>query len=488
MNLSSESNFAGRIVRRLGAASQLTDAATGLRIPAAQVPGLIVGAAAGFLSTGLQPGEPVLISCGLNSCSAFAYLGAMYAGLVPVPIEERSFQISGQSLFLKTRARAVWMGEDSQCTWTKEVGATCFKGFFPPCSSNLLSPAPRAGSDLAALMPTSGSTGAPRLVKVTHANLVSNTEAIIRSQSLGCHECAMLILPVSYCFGASVLHTHLYQGGAVVFDSRIMFPDKVLNAINTHGCTTFAGVPMVFKILAKRSSIRSIPLPGLKRFLQAGGALDADTIQAIRRMVPSVHFYVMYGQTEATSRISCLPPERLDEKIGSAGLPLDNLEIRIADEMGRELPRMSTGEIWVRGPSICPGYFEDPQETERKFSGGWLRTEDLGCLDPEGFLWINGRKSDFMKIRGVRLSCAEVEAHVGATLGVSECAAISVPHSEAGEALALYVVPEIETRGLEERVRQSLPPHWTCVAIHLVAALPRTSNGKVARFKLRNPA
>lgn len=484
MSVSSELNFAGRLVERLGPESHLTDSATGVSISATEVPGLIAGAAAGFLSIALKPGEPILISCGLNSYSTLAYLGAMYAGLVPVPIEERSFQNSGQSLYLKTGAKAVWMGEETQCTWAKEVGATCFKGLFPSCSPNLLGPTPRAGSDLAALMPTSGSTGAPRLVKVTHANLLANTEAIIRSQSLRDHECAMLILPVSYCFGASVLHTHLYQGGAVVFDPRFMFPDKVLRAIKTHECTTFAGVPTVYAMLTKRSSIGSISLPCLKRLLQAGGALDTGTVQQMRDLVPSARFYVMYGQTEATARISCLPPDRLDEKMGSAGLPLDNLRVCIVDEMGRELPRTQTGEIWVSGPSVSPGYFNDPEETERKFPNGWLKTGDIGCLDEDGYLWIKGRKSQFMKIRGTRVSYAEIEAQVSAMPGVFECAAASVPHAEAGEALVLYLVPENGATDLPERVRLSLPPHWTCIAIHVVAALPRTSNGKIARFML----
>lgn len=488
MSRSSESNFAGLLVRRLGASSRLADAATGFEISAAELPRLIVGAAAGFQSAGLQPGERAIISCGLNPHSTVAYLGAMFAGLVPVPIEDRSFQSSGESLYLKTRAKAVWTGEESHCSWAEQTGAKYFKGLWPESPRDSLPPVPRNTDDLAALMPTSGSTGSSRLVQVTHANLLANTEAIVRSQSLGNDECAMLILPLSYCFGASVLHTHLYQGGGIVFDSRFMFPDKVLRAINTYGCTTFAGVPTVYSILTKRSSIRTIPLPGLKRFLQAGGALDSGAIQTIRDIVPSARFFVMYGQTEATARISCLPPDRLNEKAGSAGLPLDNLQIRIVDESGRDVPQTQTGEIWVKGPSICPGYFEDPEETKRKFCDGWLRTQDLGCLDRDGYLWVKGRKSDFMKIRGVRISYAEVEARVSATPGVSECAAVSVPHPEAGEALTLYLVSENGATGLEDRVRQSLPPHWTCVAIHFVPTLPRTSNGKIARFLLRSPA
>lgn len=488
MSPSVESNFAGRLVRRLGGGSYLIDAATGVKISAGEIPALVVGMAAGFLSVGLRPGDTILIRCSLTPPSTLAYLGAMYAGLVPIPIDDRVFQSSGKSLCSKTRARAVWTESESQCAWDMEAGAKYLCGLFPARPHDSLAPTPRAGDDLAALMPTSGSTGTPRLVRVTHGNLIANTEAIIRSQSLGSDECAMLILPLSYCFGASVIHTHLYQGGGVVFDSRFMFPDKVLRAISTFGCTTFAGVPMVYAILTGRSSLRSIPLPGLKRFLQAGGALDARTLQTMREVVPSAQFFVMYGQTEGTARISCLPADRLHEKFGSAGLPLDNLEVRIVDEAGLEVPKGQVGEIWVKGPSICPGYFEDPQETEQKFSNGWLKTGDLACFDENDYLWIKGRKGDFMKIRGVRVSFAEVEACVGAMPGVSECAAASVTHPEAGEALALFLVAENGATDLSERVRQSLPVHWTCVAVHVVPTLPRTSNGKLARSLLKVPA
>jgi len=488
VNESPESNFAGRLVRRLGPSSQLIDAASGEIISGAEIGRLIVGAAAGFLSGGLRPGNVVLIGCGLNPGSTLAYLGAMYAGLVPIPLEDRAFHTSGPSLCSKTGARAVWIGQASQCAWATQAGVLHFAGRFDTCANNMLAPAPRAETDLAALMPTSGSTGAPRLVRVTHANLTANTEAIIRSQYLGADELAMLILPLSYCFGASVIHTHLFQGGGVVFDSRFMFPDKVLRAIHTHACTTFAGVPTVYNILVRRSSIRSIPLPSLRRFLQAGGALSPECIQSMRTIVPTAQFFVMYGQTEATARISCLPLDRCGEKAGSVGPLLDNIVLRIVDENGYELPNGETGEIWVKGPSICDGYFEDAEETERKFCNGWLKTGDLGLLDQDGYLWIKGRKSEFVKIRGIRVAFAEVEARVAATPGVYECAATWVPHPEAGEALALFIVPENGANDVLERVRLAIPPQWTCSAVNLVPELPRNPNGKIARHLLRTMA
>jgi len=291
-------------------------------------------------------------------------------------------------------------------------------------------------------------------------------------------------MPLSYCFGASIVHTHLYQGGGVVFDSRFMFPDKVLRAINTYGCTSFAGVPTVYNILLRRSHLGSIALPSLKRFLQAGGSLRPENVKALRNIVPTAEVFVMYGQTEATARVSCLPPDRLSDKLGSAGVPLDNLVIRIVDDNEQELAHGQTGEIQVSGPSVCAGYLDDPEATQRKFDNGWLKTGDLGLRDEEGYIWIKGRTSEFIKIRGVRVSFAEIEAKVAAIAGVYECAAAAVHHPEAGEALALFVVAGDGLQGIVERVRHALPPQWTCTSVKVVSELPKTANGKIARSQL----
>jgi len=482
---SNEWNFAGRLVRRLGENSHLADAATGQTLRGRDVASSIVGFAAGFLSVGLQAGDRVLISCGLNPASALAYLGAIYGGVVPVPVEDRALATLGELLFAKAHAKAVWTAKRVRCDWAERNGVSQVEGNLDARPGHSLQPAPCEEDDLAALMPTSGSTGVPRLVMVSHRNLIANTEAIVRSQHLGMDERAMLIMPVSYCFGASVMHTHLYQGGGVVFDSRFMFPDKVLHAINTYGCTTFAGVPTVYNILLRRSNLRSIPLLALRRFLQAGGALTTERIREMRDIVPKAEFFVMYGQTEATARISCLPPDRLGEKLGGAGLPLDNLAIRIVDEEGRELPKGQTGEIQVRGPSVCSGYLDDPEATERKFRGGWLKTGDFASRDDEGYLWMKGRMGEFIKIRGLRVSFAEVEAKVGAIPGIHECAATAVAHPEAGEALALFIVADGGVDGVVERVRHALPPQWTYASVNVVAELPKTANGKIARFQLQ---
>ena len=477
-------NFSGRLVERLGEHSFLIDAATGETILPSDLQRLISGFAASLLSSGLKPRDRILVGCRLSPSSSIAYLGAMYAGLVPVPLEESVLVASVADLLKGTGARAVWTERSFRFAGIPETEGLALHGHPAERRADALPPVPCEENDLAVLVATSGSTGSPRFVMVSHGNLTANTEAIVRSQHLSNDERAMLILPLSYCFGASVLHTHLYQGGGVVFDPRFMFPDKVLYAINQYECTTFAGVPTVFNILLRRSNIRSIAMPSLRRFLQAGGPLAPQRVVEMRAAVPKTEFYVMYGQTEATARISCLEPQHLDEKLGSAGCPLDNLKVRIVDEGGKDLPAGQVGEIMVRGPSITLGYLNEPEESLRVFNHAWLRTGDLGHLDTEGYIWIDGRKGTFLKMRGVRVSFAEVEAKVAAVPGVYECVAAAVAHPEAGEALALYIVPEEGAAGVLDQVRRSLPVHWTCQSIQIVSEIPKTASGKVSRASL----
>lgn len=486
MSASSNCNFAARLLERAAGRSALIDAPSGETLAPGNLAVAVAEFASGFLEAGLRVSDRVVLVCDLSSTSALAYLGAMYAGLVPVPVTESTWATSGEATLRKTRAKAVWTRNGLAGEFGDRHQVTQLSGLLN--GPRAVVPAARREDDLAVLMPTSGSTGAPRLVMVSHGNLIANTEAIVRSQGLGQDERAMLILPVSYCFGASVLHTHLYQGGGVVFDSRFMFPDKVLRAITEYGCTTFAGVPTAYNIMLRRSNLRTLPLKSLRRFLQAGGPLPAERVREMRRIVPHADFYVMYGQTEATSRISCLPPARLRDKCGSAGLPLDNVRIRVVAAGGRDAEPGESGVIWAAGKSICRGYLDDPEASAEKFRGGWLVTGDLGYRDEDGFLWILGRTGEFIKMRGVRVSFAEIEARVAALPGVHECAATAVPHAEAGEALALYIVAAGGSQSIVRTIRRCLPPQWICDSVNLVTTLPKTAHGKLARRLLYRTA
>jgi acyl-CoA synthetase (AMP-forming)/AMP-acid ligase II len=477
-------NFAGRLVEQLGPRSHFMDAATGAAIAPAELPASIAGTAAALARAGLKAGDPILIGCSLSPASSLVYLGAIYSGLVAVPVDSRTLSATGPALAAATGAKAVWTDPELRLGWLSGHSLLHLEGQLADKDSKIIPPADRSTSDLAALMATSGSTGVPRFVKVSHGNLIANTEAIARSQDLRDDERAILILPVSYCFGASVLHTHLFRGGGVVFDRRFMFPDKVLRAAADYACTTFAGVPTAYNVLLRRSNLLNIPLPSLRRFLQAGGRMAPAGVAEMRAAVPTAKFYVMYGQTEATARISCMPSDRWESKPGSVGPPLDNVTVRVLDESGREVPTGQIGEIVVSGPSICSGYLNDPEETRRVFTDCGLRTGDLGRVDAEGDLWIEGRIKALVKIRGIRVSLSEVEEKVAAIPGVGECAVSAADHPEAGQALVLFIVPSAGAKLAEAEVRRALPAHWAIDSVRMVSELPKTASGKISMAAL----
>lgn len=478
-------NFAEILAQRCSEGSCLTDAASAIRFGSQGLGSLIRRSSGFFSSQRLEPGDRVIIACQLTPLSALAYLGALHAGLVAVPLDAKNMETEADAFLEATGARAIWVETDRDCRVTRSAAEIMLVGDTSahPCESDAV---PRGGDDLAVLIATSGTTGIPRFVMLSHGNLLANTEAIVRSQNLQNDEIGMLILPLSYCFGASILHSHLYCGGSMVFDSRFMFPDKVLKAISEHRCTTFAGVPSVYQVLLSRSNLRTIPMPSLRRFLQAGGKLEWQYIEAFASIFPAVSFYVMYGQTEACARIACLQPDRLPEKKGSVGQPLDNLQLQIADEHGNSLPPHQSGTILVKGPSISQGYWRDRSATAEVFCDGWLNTRDVGRVDDEGYLWIEGRNGEFLKVRGKRLSFGEIERRILEIDGVQDAAVCAIPHPEAGEAPVVFAVPRkgVEAEALAERIKGLLPPAWTCAGVHILEQLPLTDRGKLNRAAL----
>ena len=479
------SNFAAHLVARLGPHAELIDAAQGLTISAQALPQRIVAAASELRDRGLRPGARILLACTIDPECAIAYLGAMYAGLVVAPYNPRAMPKPAiDELARRIDAAAIWSAHADHDA-TLEGGPVRLHGPLGQQAQAKALPQPCAADALAALMLTSGSTGAPRLVEVSHGNLLANTQAIVRSLALNETDRAMLVLPISYCFGASVLHSLLHQGGSVVFDSRFMFADRVLEAMQAHGCTTFAGVPTAYTLLLDRSRLAEMALPKLRRLLQAGGHLPAAKIMALRERLPHADFHVMYGQTEATARIACLPQKAAAHHMASVGLPLDNLHVRVVAPDGSDLPRGEIGELWVRGPSVCKGYFDDPLATAQRFVDGWLRTGDLVRQDAQGYLWIEGRQGDFLKMRGVRMGYAQIEATIASFAEVADCAVTSVAHEQAGEALLVFVVARGHQTQLAQAVRRQLPRDWTCAGVHEVASLPRNAQGKLDRAGLQ---
>jgi len=344
--------------------------------------------------------------------------------------------------------------------------------------------------DLAALMFTSGSTGRPKGVMVTHRNIACNTQDIVRSLQLTSSDRVMVVLPLFYCFGLSLLHTHLAVGGSVVINNQFMYPEAVLQEIEQRECTGLAGVPSTYQILLRKSRFTNSLLPSLRWMQQAGGRLPNPCIQEINQAFPQVRFYVMYGQTEATARLSYLPPERLRDKLGSvgSGLPSTRLEVLTADGKPVKAGSGEVGEIVASGSNITRGYWNAPEETAKYFRDGKLHTGDLGCVDTDGFLYVLEREREVIKCGGCRVSAKEVEDVIAKHQSVVEVAVVGAIHPILGEAIVGFVTlsgqPMAAPVAIIDHCKRWLPASKLPEVIVHMQRLPHGSSGKILKPSL----
>jgi acyl-coenzyme A synthetase/AMP-(fatty) acid ligase len=298
----------------------------------------------------------------------------------------------------------------------------------------------------------------------------------------------MAILPFHYCYGKSVLQTHLLVGGSVFVDQRFVFPRVVMEAIGTEGCTGFAGVPLTFELLRREVDVKSIPMPKLRYLTQAGGPMRPDTVRWVREAFAPARLFVMYGQTEATARLAYVPPERGEEKLGSIGVAIPGVELQVLDEDGREVPRGETGHLAARGDNVTPGYLDDPDETAAILRRGWLWTGDLARRDEDGFFFLVGRAREIIKVGGNRVSPMEIEHVVAGHPAVAEAVVVGAPDPLQGEVPVAFLVPRkdavIVADDVRRYCRERLPPYKVPARVETLDALPKNAAGKPLRAEL----
>jgi long-chain acyl-CoA synthetase len=344
----------------------------------------------------------------------------------------------------------------------------------------------------AVLMFTSGTTSQPKAVRVTHGNIQANTDSIITYLGLRSGDRVLVILPFHYCYGASLLHTHLRCGGRVVLCDSFVFPETALDLLEREECTVLAGVPSSFQLLLRASTFAERALPSLRLIQQAGGKLPPVLIEELLAAKPAAQLFVMYGQTEATARLSYLPPDKLREKLGSIGKGIPGVQLRVLNEHREPVAPGQRGEIYASGANISPGYHEDPAGSMAKFTPHGLRTGDLAVVDDDGYIFIVDRRDDFIKSWGYRVSSQEVEAAALRMRRLVSAAAIGVPDDESGEAVELFVTArpgaEIKQDEVLAVCRQHLPRYMVPRSVHILSALPLNASGKIAKARLREMA
>ena len=322
--------------------------------------------------------------------------------------------------------------------------------------------------NLALLLTTSGSTGSPKLVRLTYGNLLANATSIAEYLSIGESERPITALPMHYSFGLSIINSHLISGSSLLLTNRSLVEKEFWAFLNSAEATSLSGIPYSFEIL-KKLRIFKMDLPYLRTVTQAGGKLNDELNLEFSKFFrkTGINFFVMYGQTEATARMSYLPPECSVEKIGSMGVPIPNGEFYlIDDEGGLILDSDTVGELVYKGKNVSMGYAicgEDLALGDE--NNGVLITGDLAKRDSDGFYYIVGRKKRFVKLFGNRVNLDETErlikniTHDVACTGVDDKMVIYISDSNLSGAVKTFISKKtgINGRAFEIRIIDKIP-------------------------------
>jgi len=343
--------------------------------------------------------------------------------------------------------------------------------------------------DVGVIIFTSGSTGTKKGVMLTHKNLIANTESILGYLHLTESDRVCVVLPFFYCYGASLLHTHIRAGGSIVLNNKI-FLGSVIKDINRYKCTGFSGVPSTFQILINKTRFLAEELPSLRYLTQAGGQLPNKYIKMAVDAFPQKAFFVMYGATEATARLSYLPPHLVEEKMGSIGKGIPGVTLEVLDPDGFPVKPGEVGEITAVGDNIMKGYYNDPEGTAIAIRDGRYYTGDLATVDDDGYIYVVGRSKNIIKSGGYRISPNEIEDLILSLKAVSECIVVGVPDDVMGEA----VIAVVQSAGVDKEeisaeiislCNTTLPSYKVPRGIEFIDEFPLNSSDKVDRNRLR---
>lgn len=348
---------------------------------------------------------------------------------------------------------------------------------------------PKKPEDVAVIIFTSGSTGVKKGVMLTHKNLTANTESILGYLHLTESDRICIVLPFFYCYGASLLHTHLRVGGSIVLNNKV-FLGSVIKDINQHHCTGFSGVPSTFQILINKTNFLKVDFPSLRYFTQAGGQLPNKYIQMIIDALPTKEFFVMYGATEATARLSYLPPHLAGEKMGSIGKGIPGVTLDVLNSDGMPVKPGEVGEITAIGDNIMKGYYNDPEETAAVIQNGRYYTGDLATVDEEGYIYVVGRSKNIIKSGGYRISPNEIEESILSLDEVFGCVVVGIPDDIMGEAVVAVVQSaDTDRDNVSKKIfslcNATLPSYKTPKDVMFIDEYPLNSSNKIDRHQLK---
>ncbi len=324
--------------------------------------------------------------------------------------------------------------------------------------------------DLALLLTTSGSTGSPKLVRQSYKNIQANTASIVEYLKLDSTERPITTLPMNYTYGLSIINTHLAVGATILLTDKTLMQRDFWNFFTAQGATSFGGVPYTYEMLDKLMFFRR-KLPSLRTMTQAGGKILPSLHQKFAEYAAreGKNFVVMYGQAEATARMSYLPPERALDKVGSMGIAIPGGRFELVD-----------GELVYYGDNVTMGYAESAEDLAKGDErNGRLVTGDMARVDDEGFYYIVGRKKRFLKIYGNRVNLDETERLIKGEFRDMDCACGGVD-----DKMKIFITDSAKIQAVRDFVAEKTHLNFVAFDVHYLAQLPKNASGKTLYSEL----
>jgi malonyl-CoA/methylmalonyl-CoA synthetase len=445
-------------------------------------------AVAGRLAgAGLQPGDRILMSAGTSIDLVVAHVAALRLGLVVLPVNGAYREREVTHIAADAEPAAAVVDDDERGEWVRAAAGRAVVVTSPAVelpdgdvdALGYMLDASEPG-DLALLVYTSGTTGAPKGAMLTHGNVLASSEAVRIAWRWTAADRLVLALPLFHVHGLGVgLHGALLCGGAAILVPHFS-ADAVLDAARTQHASMFFGVPTMYARLASSPRVAEL---GALRLCVSGSAPLAPELHDRLARDAGVQVLERYGMTETVMNVS--NPYDGERRAGTVGFPLPGVELRL--DGAAEEP----GQILLRGPNVFPGYWRRDEATRDAFDAdGWFRTGDLGALDPDGYLRIVGRAKDLIITGGFNVYPREVEDVLLEHPAVAEVAVVGEPSDEWGETVVAVVVPEGDvdpddlTRDLLEFAATQLASFKRPRRVRVVDELPRNALGKVLRHEL----
>ena len=422
------------------------------------------------------------VSYVLNNCRAAAFISTKH-----------KFEAVKDCLSQTPHLRTVVMADDGSRSEIEAAGKR-FLSYGEAQSQPLTRPSQRSiDIDLAALIYTSGSSGRPKGVMVTHLNIVSAATSITTYLENTPDDVIINLLPLAFDYGLYQVLMAFKMGATLILERGFLYPYKVIELLQKEKVTGLPLVPTISSILLQLD-LSKYQFPDLRYISNTAAALPTEHIRKMRQMLPHVKIYSMYGLTEC-KRVSYLPPEQIDIRPGSVGRGMPNEEVYIVDDEGRRLGPGEVGELVVRGANVMKGYWELPEETSRMLRDGgfiWpekvLYTGDLFKSDDEGYLYWVGRRDDIIKTRGEKVSPKEVEDVIYSLPGVVDAAVIGVADPVLGYAIKAIVTVATGSSLTEQDIlrhcRQGLEDFMIPKYVEFCENMPKTTTGKISKKSL----